>query len=119
MVAFQIVDDSICRTVSVFGDIDAVNAEAFERACSDSPAQRSIVDLRNCPYIDSTGLTALIKASRNGTLTLVLAPPSRTYRIFQLTDLLNYFTVVDTVEVALEARRSESMVATRASDGSI
>jgi anti-anti-sigma factor len=73
MVAFHIIDEPFCRTVSVYGDIDAINAEAFERACSDSPAQRSIVDLRDCPYIDSTGLTALIKANRNGTLTLVLA----------------------------------------------
>jgi anti-anti-sigma factor len=108
MVAFNIVDEPANRIVSVYGDIDAINAEAFERACSDSPTKRSIVDLRVCPYIDSTGLTALIRANRNSAVTLVLSPPSQIYRIFLLTDLINHFTIFDTVDEAVLSRRSDT-----------
>ncbi len=102
MLAFTVLDRPDVRIVEVAGDIDGSNADALELACSNSGAtQRTVVDLLACPYIDSTGLTALIKVSNRKALTIVLQPASRIYRIFAITELLNYFTVAASVEEAL------------------
>lgn len=99
LLAFNVVDHLALRIVEVFGEIDGSNASDFELACSDVDGKRSVVvDLLACRYIDSTGLTALIKAQRHNALTLLLKPASRTYRIFEITELLSYFTVASSLD---------------------
>ena len=100
MLAFDVIDHAALRVVTVGADIDATNAEAFELACSDDAGRSVVVDLLACPYIDSTGLTALIKANRHNPLTLVLQPSCRIYRIFAITELLSYFTIAATLDEA-------------------
>ena len=101
MLAFNVVDHPDLRIVNVGGEIDGTNADAFELACTDSEGKRIVVDLLTCPYIDSTGLTALIKASHRNTLTIVLQPTCRIYRIFAITELLSYFTIASTLSEAI------------------
>ena len=111
MLAFDVVDGAEHRLVTVGGEIDGANAHALELACSLPDGKRSVVvDLLACRYIDSTGLTALIKASRHSPLTLVLEPASRIYRIFAITELLSFFTMAATVAEAsaLPAREATS-----------
>ena len=102
MSAFNVVDHATLRIITISGDIDATNADDLELACLDADVKRTvIIDLLTCSYIDSTGLTALIKASHHNPLTLVLEPTARVYRIFAITELLNYFTVAATIDEAL------------------
>ena len=101
MLAFNVVERPDIRIVEVGGDIDGSNARDLELACADPDGKRNtVVDLLECPYIDSTGLTALIKANNRSPLTLVLRPASRIYRIFAITELLSYFTVAASVDEA-------------------
>lgn len=100
--AFNVVDQTQYRVVIVDGDIDIANASELELVCSSASGKRpTIVDLQACPYMDSTGLGALIRASRSRDITLVLRPDCRIYRIFDLTGLLNHFQVVETIDAAV------------------
>lgn len=97
--AFVIVNTARYRLVTVQGDVDGASAGDFRIACTSS--RPVIVDLLRCPYIDSSGLNALIARNRSGDIALVLKPDCRIYRIFEITQLLEHFRIVATPSEAI------------------
>lgn len=94
--------------IQIFGDVDLKTARSF-RSALDEAAQdgkpRLIVDMSEVPFMDSSGLAALIgaqKAFRANTRFIVVCPESLR-RIFEVTRLDSVVTVVDSLPSALVA----------------
>ena len=102
---FIISDATDYRLITVTGDIDTANAPSLKLACSAS--KPVIVDLLGCTYMDSTGLHALIAASRHHDIELVLTPKCRVYRIFEITELVKHFVLSKTPSEAISRKTSE------------
>ena len=110
-VSLRTVEESIddqTQLVAVHGDVDLKTARAF-RAALDEAAQdgkgRLIVDMSEVPFMDSSGLAALIgaqKAFRERTR-LVVVCPDNLRRIFEVTRLDSIVSVVSSLPEALVA----------------
>jgi anti-anti-sigma factor len=85
----EVVDNG--HMLHVFGDADLCEAEDFAAAIDQAAADGDpvLVNLTKCRYIDSSGLSVLIRASkRYGTqLRLLIAEDSIIARIVRLTSL--------------------------------
>ena len=93
------------QIVRVFGDVDLAAAPEFERALEvrdDEPAL-VIVDLRECAYMDSTGLRILIKRRKaiGARLRLVIAENSFVQRLLHTAGLDGYFAISFATDAAL------------------
>jgi anti-sigma B factor antagonist len=100
--------DEETQLVQIYGDVDLKTARAF-RAALDDAAQdgkaRLIVDMSEVPFMDSSGLAALIgaqKALRDRTRVIVVCPDNLR-RIFEVTRLDSIVSVVGTLPAALVA----------------
>jgi anti-anti-sigma factor len=97
--------------VHVFGDVDLACALEFEAAIGEAAAYGGpvVVDFRECRYMDSTGLTALVRAvKRYGRVEAVVTDKSPVWRIMQITGFQKVLPIVfesDGVP-ALSTRRS-------------
>lgn len=94
--------------VAVHGDVDLKTARSF-RSALDEAAQdgkeRLIVDMSEVPFMDSSGLAALIgaqKAFRTKTRMIVVCPENLR-RIFEVTRLDSIVTIVGSLPEALVA----------------
>lgn len=94
--------------VVVAGEVDVATAPAL-RDQLDGAIDRGtpwlVVDLSSVSFIDSTGLGVLIGASKRmeedgGSLRLVVAEP-RILKLFEITGLLDLFTIVPSRDQAL------------------
>jgi anti-sigma B factor antagonist len=100
-------NDGAC-VVRLGGELDLYNAgavrDALFEACNGGP-ERLIVDLSKVEFIDSTALGVLIEArSRLDEKGLILAAPAReTRRALEISGLVRYFSVHETVPEALAA----------------
>lgn len=97
--AFVVADTARYRLLTVQGEIVGATVAEFRLACAS--AQPLVVDLLRCTYIDSSGLSALIARNRSDDIALVLSPGCRVYRIFDITRLLQYFLVAETLLAAV------------------
>jgi anti-sigma B factor antagonist len=86
--------------ISVHGDVDVQTAARLGEQLGElvaGRARRIIIDLRDVPFCDSTGLTVLVKSSnrlRDGGRQLVLRSPSnQVRRVLDVTGLGSIFTV--------------------------
>ena len=91
-------DDGVC-VVSVIGELDLASVEEFSTTARRSAALCAAleVDLGAVSFIDSTGLSALIKlreetGARGVPLTLANVSPA-THRLLQVTGLLDVFHI--------------------------
>ena len=108
---FRSVEESIddeTQLVAVHGDVDVKTARLF-RAALDEAAQegkpRLIVDMSEVPFMDSSGLAALIgaqKALRESTRLIVVCP-ANLRRIFEVTGLESLVCMVGSRPEALVA----------------
>ncbi|MEE8170965.1 MAG: STAS domain-containing protein [Phycisphaerae bacterium] len=98
------------RVSSVLGEIDMQHAPALREALSDVVAtrpRRLILDMGDVQYIDSTGLGTLVYFLRKinayqGKMVLTgMSPAVR--GVFEITKLINVFSIHDTVEDAAKA----------------
>jgi anti-sigma B factor antagonist len=94
--------------VQIYGDVDLKTARSF-RGALDEAAQdgkpRLIVDMSEVPFMDSSGLAALIgaqKAFRESTQ-LVVVCPDNLRRIFEVTRLDSIVAVVASLPEAFIA----------------
>jgi anti-sigma B factor antagonist len=94
--------------VQIYGDVDLKTARSF-RGALDEAAQdgkpRLIVDMSEVPFMDSSGLAALIgaqKAHREQTK-LVVVCPDNLRRIFEVTRLDSIVAVVASLPEAFIA----------------
>lgn len=111
MGSFRAVEDSVdeeTQLVEVHGDVDLKNARSFRNAldeASQDAKPRLIVDMSNVPFMDSSGLAALIgaqKAMRAKTRMIVVCPENLR-RIFEVTRLDSIIEVVGSLPEALVA----------------
>jgi anti-sigma B factor antagonist len=100
--------DDVC-IVTVTGEIDMVSAPDVIAAFAPHEAtrlRRWVVDITGVSFIDSTGLSAFVKAhrelERQGVeFRLVVGPSSAAHRALEITGLLDELNVVSSVEEAL------------------
>lgn len=93
------------QLVRVSGELDLYTAPDFERALQlDGVAGgRIVVDLRECTFIDSTGLGILVAADRRngGNGLAIVAGSMEVLRAFEVSGLDGRLTLHPTVESAL------------------
>jgi anti-sigma B factor antagonist len=85
----------------VVGDVDLSTAPLLERAIAEAPPDRPvIVDFSACPYLDSSGLTLLVKAykQRGASLSLVVPATAQIRRVFSIVRLDAVLRIESTVE---------------------
>ncbi len=100
--------DEETQIVQIYGDVDLKTARSFRHALDEAAQdgkQRLIVDMSEVPFMDSSGLAALIgaqKAFRENTRLIVVCPESLR-RIFEVTRLDSIVSVVGSLPEALVA----------------
>jgi anti-anti-sigma factor len=81
----------------VFGEVDLSSVPAFEDALRSAagPEARIVVDLQACTFIDSSVLTALIRAERSyrGRFGIILPESGPVRRVFVITQLLEHLPI--------------------------
>jgi anti-anti-sigma factor len=109
--SFRTVEESIddhTQLVMVHGDVDLKTAREFREALDDAAQDgkpRLIVDMLEVPFMDSSGLAALMgahKALRAHTQ-LVVVCPDNLRRLFEVTRLDALVSIVDSLPEALVA----------------
>ena len=109
--SFRSVEESVdeeTQLVEIYGDVDLKTARSF-RAALDDAAQdgkpRLIVDMTEVPFMDSSGLAALIGAQKalNGRTRVIVVCPENLRRIFEVTRLDSIVCVVASLPEALVA----------------
>lgn len=81
------------QVVSLIGDLDARTAPDVDLAISQCLTEDAgvILDLRECPFLDSTGVTTLVMAHKHareaGTIFAVVTVQPRVLRVLEMTGL--------------------------------
>jgi len=91
------------------GDVDMsgspVLRDAVRRALSEKPG-KLVVDLEKVSYMDSSGLATLVEAMKiakgSGTNLVLCSMGERVRAIFEIARLDQYFSIVDSLDAALE-----------------
>ncbi len=110
----RVVDGTL--VLAAVGDVDLETAPALSAAviaCIDQPGgQRCVLDLTEVTFLNSTGLTALLEATRHSearrqVLPIVVDGNRPVIRPIQVTGLDDILTLYHTVNEALHARNPE------------
>ncbi|HEX4718135.1 MAG TPA: STAS domain-containing protein [Thermoleophilaceae bacterium] len=111
MGSFRSVEESIddeTQLVAIYGDVDLKTARLFRDALDEAKLEgkpRLIVDMSEVPFMDSSGLAALIgtqKAYRDS-MRLIVVCPDNLKRIFEVTRLDSIVSTVSSLPEALVA----------------
>jgi stage II sporulation protein AA (anti-sigma F factor antagonist) len=94
--------------ITVVGDVDLDNFERLAAALRDDSldgARTVVLDLSGVPFMDSSGLKAMLVASQRlgDRLALVIDPDSAVLRLLEIAEVSNRFAVHDSVEAAAGA----------------
>ena len=109
--SFRTVEESIdekTQLVAVYGDVDLKTAHGFRYSIEEAAREaksRLIVDMSEVPFMDSSGLAALMtaqKVMRSDTRLVVVCPPNLK-RIFEVTRLDTIVSIVGSLPEALVA----------------
>jgi anti-sigma B factor antagonist len=109
--SFRTVEESIddqTQLVGIYGDVDLKTARPFRSALDEAASDgksRLIVDMSEVPFMDSSGLAALIgaqKAFRDRTDMIVVCPENLR-KIFEVTRLDSIVSIVSSLPEALVA----------------
>ncbi|MFL5895979.1 MAG: STAS domain-containing protein [Thermoleophilaceae bacterium] len=111
MGSFRTVEESIdeeTQLVEVHGDVDLKAARGFREALDEAAQDakpRLIVDMSEVPFMDSSGLAALIGAQKSmrARTRMVVVCPENLRRIFEVTRIDSIVDVVSTLPEALVA----------------
>jgi anti-sigma B factor antagonist len=92
----------------VYGDVDLKTARNFRGALDDAAQEgkpRLIVDMSEVPFMDSSGLAALMGAEKalRARAQLIVVVPDNLRRIFEVTRLDNIVSVVGSLPEAFVA----------------
>lgn len=107
----NVTDDSGVRIVAVRGELDLETIGELRRRLPEhfSVTAPAVIDLSECEFIDSTGLSALVRAFRRAEddghpgLVIVARPRSQVRKVLRMTNLDSRMPVLDTREAAVEA----------------
>lgn len=96
--------------VGVSGELDLASSPALEQELERGAASRAevvIVDLRNLEFMDSTGLSVLVRAhqraTENGQRFGVVKGPQQVQRLLSLTGVADRLNLADSPDELLEA----------------
>jgi anti-sigma B factor antagonist len=111
MGSFRSVEESIddeTQLVVIHGDVALKTARAFRGALDEAAQEgklRLIVDMSEVPFMDSSGLAALIGAQKalRGQTRLIVVCPDNLKGLFEVTRLDAIVSVVDSLPEALVA----------------
>jgi anti-sigma B factor antagonist len=88
--------------VSVQGDVDLATAPELEAALAralEGPAARLVVDLRGVEFLDSSGLSLLVRQDRAARgmarRLIVIKGPPQVHHVFEVTGLSEHLTMLD------------------------
>ena len=109
--SFRTVEESVdedTQLVQIYGDVDLKTARSFRHALDEAAQDqkpRLIVDMGEVPFMDSSGLAALIGAQKafHETTRLIVVCPENLRRIFEVTRLDSIVSVVSSLPEALVA----------------
>jgi anti-sigma B factor antagonist len=94
--------------IEVSGELDLASSPELERELergTASEAELLIIDLRKLEFMDSTGLSVLVrahqKATQSGKRFAIVKGPQQVERLLSLTGVAERLTVVDTPEELL------------------
>jgi stage II sporulation protein AA (anti-sigma F factor antagonist) len=94
--------------IVVSGELDLASSPELERELKHgtaSEAELLIIDLRKLEFMDSTGLSVLVRAHQNATQSgkrfAIVKGPQQVERLLSLTGVAERLTVVDTPEELL------------------
>jgi anti-anti-sigma factor len=104
----EVRDDERAVVIGVSGELDLASSPELERELErgiSSGAELLIIDLRRLEFMDSTGLSVLVrahqKATESGKRLAVVKGPQQVQRLLSLTGVADRLTVVDTPEELL------------------
>ncbi len=96
---------SRCCEITVEGELDLAVAAQLRDAIERSQAEQTLIDLRTCEFLDSTGIAVLVrahqKAADEGRRLVVHSPSSQVARVLEITGLTDNGLVFETREQAL------------------
>jgi anti-sigma B factor antagonist len=109
--SFRSVEESVddeTQLVAIHGDVDLKTARSFRSALDEAAGDgkpRLIVDMSEVPFMDSSGLAALIGAQKavHDKTRLIVVCPANLRRIFEVTRLDSIVSVVGSLPEALVA----------------
>jgi anti-sigma B factor antagonist len=112
----ELVEDAY--VVTLCGEADAYNApqleEELDRLLGDG-AREVILDILDVPFIDSTVLGVLLKASRqaraDGREVVLVTEDPRVLRVFEITGLLGHFRFERSLASAIESSLERTFAA--------
>ena len=91
--------------IGVTGEVDVLTSESFRDAivANERDAERIVISLLACSYLDSTGLTVLIASQRRlgDRLTVVVGDHGNVRKIIEIASLAQFLRIVPSVEAAL------------------
>ena len=77
--------------IEVDGELDLSAVDQLQRAIDDSGSGTTLIDLRHCTFIDSTGIAVILRAHRHreeeGGRIVAHSPVDQVLRIFTVTGL--------------------------------
>ena len=98
----EVTADAGVTRVRVHGDVDVHTAARLGEQLGElvnSQARRVVIDLRDVPFCDSTGLTVLVNSANrmkaNGRELVLDSPSSQVRRVLEVTGLHGVFTIED------------------------
>lgn len=104
----EVVDGEQAVVIGVSGELDLATSPELERELQRSTASAAellIIDLRKLEFMDSTGLSVLVRAhqktTQSGKQFAVVKGPQQVQRLLSLTGVAERLTVVDTPEELL------------------
>jgi anti-anti-sigma factor len=96
--------------IEVDGELDLSVADQLQRAIDEAGPGTTLIDLRYCTFIDSTGIAVILRAHRqreeDGGRVVAHSPADQVLRIFMVTGLTGnglVFTDRDQASAALSA----------------
>jgi anti-sigma B factor antagonist len=105
--------DSAIRVIAVIGEMDMYNSHELKAVVTNHFVARKgplILDLAELRYIDSSGVGVLIYVftqARRGSIPIWFANVHGTVRrVIELTSLLNFFPITNSVDDAVQRARS-------------
>jgi anti-sigma B factor antagonist len=104
----EVVDGKQAVVIGVSGELDLATSPELERELERSTASAAellIIDLRKLEFMDSTGLSVLVRAhqktTQSGKQFALVKGPQQVQRLLSLTGVAERLTVVDTPEELL------------------
>ena len=95
-------DDDRGVVLTLFGELDVVTAPELEQMLSDvleQPHARVMLDLNGLRFVDSAGVSVLIKAKQraetNGRTLVLRRPTEQLERVFSLVGLADWLEIED------------------------